>query len=160
MGVTDPEMAFALARNSRALPARVASAHVRQFNIHEYQGKILCDNYGVSVQKWRAASTPEEAKAGAIDLAVKEYVVRAQVHAGGRGKGYFVENGYKGGVKIVDTPDEVAECASHMLGNRLVTNQTSAEGALTTQLMIAESVDITTEKYVAFVMDRAMDGPA
>jgi len=158
--LTDPEMAFALARNSRALPARVASAHVRQFNIHEYQGKILCDNYGVSVQKWRAASTPEEAKAGAIDLAVKEYVVKAQVHAGGRGKGYFVENGYKGGVKIVDTPDEVAECASHMLGNRLVTNQTSAEGALTTQLMIAESVDITTEKYVAFVMDRAMDGPA
>jgi succinyl-CoA synthetase beta subunit len=133
---------------------------VRFFNIHEYQGKILCDNYGVAVQKWRAASTPEEAKAGAVELGVKEYVVKAQVHAGGRGKGTFIENGYKGGVQIKDTPDEVAEATSMMLGNHLVTKQTAAEGALVSQVMVAESVDITTEKYVAFVMDRAMGGPA
>jgi len=153
-------MAFAFSRACRVLPARVASAHVRNFNIHEYQGKILCDKYGVAVQKWRAADTPEEAKAGAEDLAVAEYVVKAQVHAGGRGKGTFVENGYKGGVKIVKTAEEVAEAASHMLGNHLVTKQTVEGGALVTQLMIAESVDITSEKYVAFVMDRAMGGPA
>lgn len=133
---------------------------MRFFNIHEYQGKILCDNYGVAVQKWRAASTPEEAKAGAVELGVKEYVVKAQVHAGGRGKGTFIENGYKGGVQIKDTPDEVAEATSMMLGNHLVTKQTAAEGALVSQVMVAESVDITTEKYVAFVMDRAMGGPA
>jgi succinyl-CoA synthetase beta subunit len=153
-------MAFSLSRAARVVPARVASAHVRNFNIHEYQGKILCDNYGVKVQKWRAADTPEAAKAGAKELDVAEYVVKAQVHAGGRGKGTFVENGYKGGVKIVNTPDEVAEAAGNMLGNHLVTKQTSAEGALVSQLMVAESVDITSEKYVAFVMDRAMGGPA
>merc|ERR1711908_49749 len=139
-------MASSLSRAARVVPARVASSHVRNFNIHEYQGKILCDNYGVKVQKWRAAETPEAAKAGAVDLNVPEYVVKAQVHAGGRGKGTFVENGYKGGVKIVNTPDEVAEAAGNMLGNHLVTKQTSAEGALVSQLMVAESVDITSEK--------------
>ena len=61
-------MAFSLSRAARVVPARVASSHVRNFNIHEYQGKILCDNYGVKVQKWRAAETPEAAKAGAVDL--------------------------------------------------------------------------------------------
>jgi len=138
----------------------VVAAHVRNFNIHEYQGKILCDNYGVKVQKWRKAETPAEAMQGATELNVKEYVVKAQVHAGGRGKGHFVENGYKGGVKIVKTPQEVADVSKFMFGNHLVTNQTAAEGALVSQLMIAESVDITSEKYVAFVMDRAMGGPA
>merc|ERR1711871_193577 len=155
-------MAFSLASRARTVPSWVmASTGNRFFNIHEYQGKILCDNYGVSVQKWRAASTPDEAAAGAKELGdVAEFVIKAQVHAGGRGKGHFIENGYKGGVRFGTTPEEVAEAASNMFGNHLVTNQTSAEGALVTQVMVAESVDITTEKYVAFVMDRAMDGPA
>merc|ERR1719487_1530547 len=141
-------MAFSLARATRTVPNRVmASAGARFFNIHEYQGKILCDQYGVAVQKWRAAETPEEAKKGAVDLAVKEYVVKAQVHAGGRGKGHFVENGYKGGVQFGTTPDEVAEATGNMLGNHLVTKQTAEGGALVSQVMIAESVDITSEKY-------------
>jgi len=156
-------MAFSLARATRTVPSRVAAAagSVRHFNIHEYQGKILCDKFGVSVQQWRSAETADEAKAGAVELAgVKEYVIKAQVHAGGRGKGYFVENGYKGGVQFATTPDQVAEAARNMLGNHLVTKQTVEGGALTSQVMVAESVDITTEKYVAFVMDRAMGGPA
>jgi succinyl-CoA synthetase beta subunit len=134
---------------------------VRNFNIHEYQGKILCDQFGVKVQKWRAADTAEGAKKGAEELGdVAEYVVKAQVHAGGRGKGTFVENGYKGGVRFGTTPDEVAEATGNMLGNHLVTKQTAEGGALVSQVMVAESVDITSEKYVAFVMDRAMGGPA
>ena len=70
-------MAFSLARAARVVPARVAAAHVRNFNIHEYQGKILCDNYGVKVQKWRAAETAEEAKKGADELAAAEAAKQA-----------------------------------------------------------------------------------
>jgi succinyl-CoA synthetase beta subunit len=139
----------------------VAASSVRFFNIHEYQGKILCDKFGVAVQKWRAASTPEEAKAGAADLSVPEYVVKAQVHAGGRGKGHFIETPDSGGgVQFGNTPDEVEVAARNMLGKHLVTKQTPEGGALTSQVMIAESVDITTEKYVSFVMDRSVGGVA
>jgi succinyl-CoA synthetase beta subunit len=133
---------------------------VRFFNIHEYQGKILCDKYGVAVQRWRKADTPEEAHQAGLDLAVPEYVIKAQVHAGGRGKGHFIENpSGGGGVQFGTTPEECAAAAKNMLGYHLVTNQTGAEGNLTSQVMVAD-VDITSEKYVAFVMDRAMGGPA
>jgi len=160
------KMAFTLARASRNVPSRVTAAGgVRFFNIHEYQGKILCDKFGVSVQKWRHADTPEEAATRAADLAKEitsgEFVIKAQVHAGGRGKGHFIENPEGGGgVQFGTTPEDVAKAAKNMLGYHLVTKQTAAEGCLTSQVMIAESVDITTEKYVAFVMDRAMGGPA
>jgi len=87
-------------------------------------------------------------------------VIKAQVHAGGRGKGHFVENGYKGGVQFSETPDDVAEKCKNMLGNHLVTNQTMAGGVPVRQIMVAESVDITSEKYLAFLMDRAHGGPA
>jgi succinyl-CoA synthetase beta subunit len=139
-----------------------AVAGTRFFNIHEYQGKILCDKFGVQVQKWRKGDTAAEARAGAEELNVmpNEIVIKAQVHAGGRGKGHFKENGYKGGVQFCTTPEAVEEAAGNMLGNHLITKQTPPEGALTSQVMVAESVDITSEKYIAFVMDRAMDGPA
>jgi len=137
---------------------------VRNFNIHEYQSKILCDQHGVTVQKWRCGSTPAECQAGAEDLAKEmkgdEIVIKAQVHAGGRGKGHFIENGYKGGVQFTTNPADVPGVVENMLGNHLWTNQTPEEGVLVRQVMVAESVDITSEKYLAFLMDRAAGGPA
>merc|ERR1712086_190432 len=137
---------------------------VRNFNIHEYQSKILCDQHGVTVQKWRCGSTPAECQAGAEELAKEmkgdEIVIKAQVHAGGRGKGHFIENGYKGGVQFTTKAGEVPGIVENMLGNHLWTNQTPEEGVLVRQVMVAESVDITSEKYLAFLMDRAAGGPA
>jgi succinyl-CoA synthetase beta subunit len=150
-----------LARAVKVVPSRVAASSARFFNIHEYQGKILCDKYGVAVQKWRAANTPDEAAQGAKEIGAPEIVVKAQVHAGGRGKGYFKETPDSGGgVQFGTTPDEVAKAASNMLGKHLITKQTSEGGSLTSQVMVAESVDITTEKYVSFVMDRSVGGAA
>merc|ERR1712070_853298 len=169
MGHNRPSMMSAVAFGRAAFRAQTspfirAAQHVRNFNIHEFQSKILCDQHGVAIQKWRVGSTAQECQAGAAELAKEmkgdEIVIKAQVHAGGRGKGHFVENGYKGGVRFGTTPEEVAEATQNMLGNHLVTKQTSAEGALVSQVMVAESVDITSEKYVAFVMDRAVGGPA
>merc|ERR1712086_618862 len=120
---------------------------VRNFNIHEYQSKILCDQHGVTVQKWRCGSTPAECQAGAEELAKEmkgdEIVIKAQVHAGGRGKGHFIENGYKGGVQFTTKAGEVPGIVENMLGNHLWTNQTPEEGVLVRQVMVAESVDIT-----------------
>jgi len=159
--------AFSLARATRTVPTRAAAATgLRFFNIHEYQGKMLCDKFGVNVQRWRAADSPAEAAKGAAELVadapVKEFVIKAQVHAGGRGKGYFIENGEgtKGGVQFGNTAEDCAAAAEVMLGKHLWTNQTPAGGCLTSQVMVAEAVDITSEKYVAFIMDRAMGGPA
>merc|ERR1712086_483110 len=120
---------------------------VRNFNIHEYQSKILCDQHGVTVQKWRCGSTPAECQAGAEELAKEmkgdEIVIKAQVHAGGRGKGHFIENGYKGGVQFTTKAGEVPGIVENMLGNHLWTNQTPEEGVLVRQVMVAESVHIT-----------------
>eukprot|EP00658_Telonema_sp_P-2_P032659 TRINITY_DN2412_c0_g1_i1.p1 TRINITY_DN2412_c0_g1~~TRINITY_DN2412_c0_g1_i1.p1 ORF type:complete len:422 (+),score=165.10 TRINITY_DN2412_c0_g1_i1:195-1460(+) len=136
----------------------------RHFNIHEYQSKILCDQHGVAIQKWRLGETPQECADGAADLQKemkgKEIVIKAQVHAGGRGKGHFVENGYKGGVQFTENATEVAGICEQMLGNHLVTNQTMEGGVPVRKIMVAESVDITSEKYLAFLMDRAQGGPA
>eukprot|EP00656_Telonema_subtile_P004955 TRINITY_DN1225_c0_g2_i5.p1 TRINITY_DN1225_c0_g2~~TRINITY_DN1225_c0_g2_i5.p1 ORF type:complete len:424 (-),score=159.70 TRINITY_DN1225_c0_g2_i5:191-1462(-) len=140
-----------------------AAAHVRNFNIHEYQSKILCDQYGVTVQKWRVGETPEECAAGAAELQKemkgKEIVIKAQVHAGGRGKGHFVENGYKGGVQFTEEVSGIGPICEKMLGNHLITNQTIPGGVPVKKIMVAESVDITSEKYLAFLMDRAHGGP-
>merc|ERR1711957_623631 len=116
---------------------------VRNFNIHEYQSKILCDQHGVTVQKWRCGPTPAECQAGAEELAKEmkgdEIVIKAQVHAGGRGKGHFIENGYKGGVQFTTKAGEVPGIVENTLGNHLWTNQTPEEGVLVRQVMVAES---------------------
>jgi succinyl-CoA synthetase beta subunit len=154
----------ALRSQSMPLMRAAAMQQVRNFNIHEYQSKILCDQHGVRIQKWRVGETPEECAAGAAELRKemkdKEIVIKAQVHAGGRGKGHFVENGYKGGVQFTENVDEVAGICEKMLGNHLVTNQTIPGGVPVRKIMVAESVDITSEKYLAFLMDRAQGGPA
>eukprot|EP01101_Sappina_pedata_P008856 TRINITY_DN49_c0_g1_i1.p1 TRINITY_DN49_c0_g1~~TRINITY_DN49_c0_g1_i1.p1 ORF type:complete len:543 (+),score=298.51 TRINITY_DN49_c0_g1_i1:145-1629(+) len=133
----------------------------RFLNIHEYQSKGIMNKFGVNTQRWALATNPAEAKEAAKKLKCKEYVVKSQIHAGGRGKGHFLKSGFKGGVHLTTDPNEVEVLAGKMLGDSLVTNQTTKDGVLVNKLMIAESLDFnnTHEKYFAIVMDRAFDGP-
>ena len=127
-------------------------------NIHEYQAKELFQKYNVPTPGGAVAGTPEEAKAAAEVLAGKTIVVKAQIHAGGRGKGVF-KNGFKGGVHLCDSPDKAAELAKSMLGEVLVTHQTGEEGKLVNKVLIAEGVDIKKEYYLAILMDRETKAP-
>lgn len=126
-------------------------------NIHEYQAKDLFERFGVPTPKGRVADTPEQAKEAAAELG-SSIVVKAQVHAGGRGKGTF-KNGFKGGVHVVSDPDEAAEIAEKMIGQVLVTHQTGEEGKLVGKVMVADAVDITKEYYLAILMDRETRAP-
>ena len=115
-------------------------------NIHEYQAKDLLDSFGVPVPQGGVAKTPEEAEAIAKELNVGLYVVKAQIHAGGRGKG--------GGVKLAKNPAEVRERADEILGMQLITHQTGPEGKLVRQVLVAEASDIKNELYLGLVIDR------
>jgi succinyl-CoA synthetase beta subunit len=127
-------------------------------NIHEYQAKELFDRFQVPSPKGQVASTPEEAAEAARQFAGSKLVIKAQVHAGGRGKGHF-KNGFKGGVHLIDSPEQAAEFAAKMLNETLVTVQTGESGRLVRKVMIAEAVDITHEYYLAILMDRASCRP-
>ena len=127
-------------------------------NIHEYQAKELFDRFNVPSPVGRVASTPEEAAAAAEEFSGAKLVIKAQVHAGGRGKGHF-KNGFQGGVHLIDSPAQAAEFAGKMLNETLVTIQTGEEGKLVRKVMIAEAVDITHESYLAILMDRATCRP-
>ena len=126
-------------------------------NIHEYQAKELLAKFGVPVPAGHAAMSVEEAVAAAGQLPGPLYVVKAQIHAGGRGKGKFKELGpdAKGGVRLARTLDEVRAAASDMLGNTLVTIQTGAEGKQVNRLYVTDGVDIAQEFYLALLVDRA-----
>ncbi|MFM7182716.1 MAG: ADP-forming succinate--CoA ligase subunit beta [Verrucomicrobiales bacterium] len=127
-------------------------------NIHEYQAKELFDKFGVPSPKGRAASTPNEALEAAKWLGVKHLVVKAQVHAGGRGKGTF-KNGFQGGVQLVESPEAARDVSEKMLGQVLVTKQTGEAGRLVRKVMVAESVEIARELYLAVLMDRETRRP-
>ncbi len=127
-------------------------------NIHEYQAKELFDRFQVPSPKGKVASTPEEAAAAAREFAGAKLVIKAQVHAGGRGKGHF-KNGFQGGVHLIESPEQAAEYAGKMLNETLVTIQTGEAGKLVSKVMIAEAVDITHEYYLAILMDRSSAGP-
>lgn len=116
-------------------------------NLHEYQGKQLFADYGLPVSKGFAASTPEEARAAAERIGGDVWVVKAQVHAGGRGKA--------GGVKLVKTLDEVEAFAREKLGTRLVTYQTDAKGQPVSKILVETCTDIAKELYLGAVVDRA-----
>ena len=122
-------------------------------NIHEYQAKELFDRFQVPSPKGKVASTAKEAYDAAKWLGVQHLVVKAQVHAGGRGKGTF-KNGFKGGVHLVESAESARDVATQMLGEVLVTKQTGDEGRLVRKVMIAESVTISRELYLAILMDR------
>ncbi|SFP07023.1 ADP-forming succinate--CoA ligase subunit beta [Salibacterium halotolerans] len=116
-------------------------------NIHEYQGKELLREYGVAVPNGKVAFSADEAVEAAKELGSAVSVVKAQIHAGGRGKA--------GGVKIAKTLDEVRTYAEELLGKTLVTHQTGPEGKEVKRLFIEEGSDIQSEYYVGLVMDRA-----
>ena len=127
-------------------------------NIHEFQAKELFVKFGVASAPGRVARTPAEAEAAAQELKSSDLVVKAQIHAGGRGKGTF-KNGFKGGVHLCKTPAEAKELSSKMLGQTLVTHQTGPEGKMVNQVLIATGVDIAKEYYLAILTDRATSAP-
>lgn len=126
-------------------------------NIHEYQAKELLAKFGVAVPKGIPAMSVEEAVAAAKQLPGPLYVVKAQIHAGGRGKGKFKELGpdAKGGVRLAKSLAEVEAHAREMLGNTLVTVQTGEAGKQVNRLYITDGVDIGKEFYLALLVDRA-----
>ena len=126
-------------------------------NIHEYQAKELLAEFGVPVPAGYAAMTVEEAVAAAGKLPGPLYVVKAQIHAGGRGKGKFKELAAdaKGGVRLARSADDVRAAATDMLGNTLVTIQTGAAGKQVNRLYVTDGVDIAKEFYLALLVDRA-----
>ena len=126
-------------------------------NIHEYQAKELLAKFGVAVPKGIPAMSVEEAVAAAKQLPGPLYVVKAQIHAGGRGKGKFKELGpdAKGGVRLAKSLAEVEAHAKEMLGNTLVTVQTGEAGKQVNRLYITDGVDIGKEFYLALLVDRA-----
>ena len=126
-------------------------------NIHEYQAKELLAKHGIAVPAGHAALSVEEAVAAAKKLPGPLYVVKAQIHAGGRGKGKFKELGpdAKGGVRLAKSLEEVEASAREMLGNTLVTIQTGAAGKQVNRLYVTDGVDIAMEYYLALLVDRA-----
>ncbi|MBK8236796.1 MAG: ADP-forming succinate--CoA ligase subunit beta [Nannocystaceae bacterium] len=127
--------------------------------IHEYQGKELLRQGGVPVPLSRVAFSPAEAATAAAALIGETgnevVVVKAQIHAGGRGKGRFREHADLGGVKVVRGADAAAEVAAKMLGSTLVTIQTGPEGKLVQRLLVEQGMDIARELYLAITLDRA-----
>jgi succinyl-CoA synthetase beta subunit len=125
-------------------------------NIHEYQGKAVLKEFGAPVSKGFAAFTVEEAEAAAKQLPGPLYVVKSQIHAGGRGKGKFKElaTDAKGGVRLAKSIDEVKAHAKEMLGNTLVTIQTGPAGKQVNRLYIEDGSDIEKEFYLSMLVDR------
>ena len=126
-------------------------------NVHEYQAKELLKEHGIAVPDGHAALSVEEAVEAAKKLPGPLYVVKAQIHAGGRGKGKFKELGpdAKGGVRLAKSVDEVETNAREMLGNTLVTIQTGDEGKQVNRLYVTDGVDIAKEYYFSLLVDRA-----
>ena len=124
-------------------------------NIHEYQGKELLARYGVNIPRGRVAFTVQEAVTAAEEIKSKIYVVKSQIHAGGRGAGHFKENpNNKGGVRVVKSVAEVKESAEDMLSHVLVTKQTGETGKEVKRLYIEEGCDIARELYLGMLLDR------
>jgi len=120
-------------------------------NVHEYQAKALLREYGIEVPPGRLATSPAEAEQAARDIG-GTVVVKAQVHAGGRGKA--------GGIKVVKTPEQARQTAEEMIGMRLVTKQTGAEGKVVRRLYVEAGSKIEGELYLAFLVDRATQNVA
>jgi succinyl-CoA synthetase beta subunit len=124
-------------------------------NIHEYQAKGLLQKFGVAVPKGGVAYTPQEAEKVANGLAGPVYVVKAQIHAGGRGAGHFADNpSGKGGVRVVKSTADVAKAAAEMLGHVLMTKQTGPKGREVKRIYVEEGCDIKRELYLGMLIDR------
>ncbi|KAG0329232.1 Succinate--CoA ligase [GDP-forming] subunit beta, mitochondrial [Podila horticola] len=136
----------------------VVASQVRYLNLHEYQSKQLMAKHNINVQRFAIAETVEQAENAALGLKADEIVIKAQIHAGGRGKGEFT-SGLKSGVHLTRDPKKVPELVKQMLGYRLKTKQTTEDGVLVNKVMIAQALDIAKETYFAILMDRDSGGP-
>eukprot|EP00043_Microstomoeca_roanoka_P006413 m.62580 g.62580 ORF g.62580 m.62580 type:complete len:423 (+) comp13403_c0_seq1:117-1385(+) len=149
---------LSMSASSRVCSAARQLLQVRNLNLHEYQSKELMQRFGVAVQPFRTAETADQAEQGARELRAAEYVLKAQVHAGGRGKGTF-SSGLQGGVRLSTDPAEIKSLAKQMLGYNLVTKQTPPDGVPVKKVMVAKALDIARETYFAILMDRDSNGP-
>lgn len=135
---------------------------IRKLNLHEYQSQQLMRDHGIKVAKGSTADSPEQAaniaKAFFAFSGETDLVVKAQVLAGGRGKGSF-DNGFKGGIHVCTTPEEVLEISKNMIGHRLITKQTGEVGKPCNLVYICERKYIRRETYLAITMDREFQGP-
>ncbi|GAB1860641.1 Succinate--CoA ligase [GDP-forming] subunit beta, mitochondrial [Camponotus japonicus] len=136
----------------------VCASSVRNLNLLEYQSKELLRDSGVSVQNFAIIDDLSKTNSALEKLHADEFVIKAQVLTGGRGKGWF-DNGFKGGVHLTKDRNAVSNYVKNMLGHRLITKQTSKDGILVQKIMIAESVDIAHETYICILMDRQYNGP-
>ncbi len=118
-------------------------------NIHEYQAKALLADYRIPVPAGRVAKTCDEARASALALGGERFLVKAQIHAGGRGKA--------GGVMLAETPDAVAEAAGKLLGMRLITRQTGPQGLPVNAVLVERATEVARELYLSWVIDRARE---
>lgn len=139
---------------SRAL----TKTQTRNLSIHEYLSVGLLEQYGIKAPKGKIAKTPQEAFQVAKSLSTEDIVIKAQVLAGGRGKGHF-ENGLKGGVRVVYSPEEAQMFAEKMIGQKLITKQTGAAGKPCNSVYIVEREYLRREYYFAILMDRTTSGP-
>ncbi len=130
----------------------------RNLSIHEYRSAQLLNSYGIGVPKGDVAHNAKEAEEIASKIEGDDMVIKAQVLAGGRGKGHF-DNGFKGGVRIVYSPREAGILADQMIGHKLITKQTGARGRICNSVYIVERKFARRESYLAVLMDRASQGP-
>lgn len=140
---------------------KVLQNNFRRLNLQEYHSKDLLAKHGLSIQPFYTAKSTAEARDGAqklLDSGAPELVLKAQILAGGRGKGTF-SNGFQGGVKLTKEVEKVGYFADNWLGQNLITKQTSKEGALVETLMVAHALNIDAELYLAILMDRESNGP-
>ncbi|CAF1580148.1 unnamed protein product [Adineta ricciae] len=132
----------------------------RWISLHEYQSKKILDENNLNVQRFQVVDNPQDAKRAGEELMktiAKELVIKAQVLAGGRGKGTF-DSGLKGGVRLTKDPVECGNLVKQMVKHRLVTKQTPPEGVEVQKVMVAEALDIARETYLAILLDRAYGG--
>ena len=137
----------------------LSSSFTRSFNILEYQSKEICAKFNVAAGINEVAFTPDEAAAAFRKIGLPAVVVKAQVYAGGRGKGTWVEDGFKSGVHFVKSAEEARQIASKMIGRHLRTKQTGPEGAYCKAVMLSDPVEIKQELYFAILLDRATQSP-
>ncbi|KAN0063014.1 succinate--CoA ligase beta chain [Thecaphora frezii] len=135
-----------------------AGAQKRFLSIHEHLSMEILNKYGIATPKSIAAKSPEEAFKAAQSFGGKAMVIKAQVLAGGRGKGHF-DSGLQGGVHLIKTPEEARDLAAKMIGNKLITKQTGAAGRICNAVMLAEARPPHHEYYVAVLNDRATQLP-
>ncbi|KAI9572740.1 succinyl-CoA synthetase beta chain SSC-beta [Boletus coccyginus] len=149
---------LASVRKTRALARTVRAGQRRFLSIHEYQSVNLLNAYGIPTPKSIGAKSPDEAFNVARNFGTDKLVIKAQVLAGGRGKGAF-DNGFKGGVHTIDTPQQARDIARQMIGANLITKQTGSAGRICNAVMLAERRDPAHEYYVAILNDRVTQGP-